>query len=79
MSTCPHGAHIDHETRIGRCEDDIKTIKEAQVAMKEKIGSPAVAVAVISFFGVCVTSVASFAAVVLSPVLTAMLKSWGWL
>ncbi len=65
MAACPY--HIDHENRLESVETEIKLLKEEDAKMKEKMGSPVIAVAVISFLGVCVTASASVAAVILAP------------
>ena len=65
--SCPY--HIDHENRLTACEADIEDLKQEDSAMREKIGNPAFAVAVISFLGVCVTAGTSFLAVILAPVI----------
>lgn len=61
---CPY--HIDHERRIENLEQECKT-------MKEKIGSPAVTVAIISLIGVLFSATSAFAAVIAAPVLRAWL------
>lgn len=74
-SQCPY--HKDHETRIENLEEEQKEHRKEISAMEKRIGSPALAVAIISFLGVCVTASAAFAGVIAAPVIQAVLKSWG--
>ncbi len=64
---CPY--HLEHETRLKNLEKGVEALEEEDVKMKERIGNPAIWVALVSFMGVCVTASASFAAVILAPVL----------
>ena len=71
MATCPE--HSGHSVRLNAIEEEIAALKEEDARMKEKIGSPAIWVALISFVGVCVTATTSFLAVVLAPMIRAYL------
>jgi hypothetical protein len=60
---CPY--HADHETRISRLEATMEKIME-------KIGSPAVTVAIIGVLGTMFSGCCAFLGVVMAPVV----KSW---
>lgn len=62
--------HIDMETRMGVLEEDMKVVKSNQK-------DPRVLIAVLGVVGTCFTATAAFAGVVLSPIILAILKSWG--
>jgi hypothetical protein len=74
---CPY--HVDHAHRIEGCEKSISVLNQECEGMKEKIGSPAIAVAVIGLIGVLFTASAAFAGVVAAPVVQGVLRGWGWM
>lgn len=71
MANCPY--HIDVDNRLRGCEEDIELLKKEDAVMKDRIGNPQVTIALISFFGVCITAMTSFAAVVFAPIIRAWL------
>lgn len=65
---CPY--HADHETRISRLEATMEKIME-------KIGSPAVTVAIIGVVGTMFSGFCAFLGVVLAPIVKAWLGIGG--
>lgn len=65
--------HIDVDNRLRECESDIELLKKEDAMIKDRLGNPAVTVALISCIGVCVTAVTSFIAVVFAPAIRAWL------